>query len=488
MGRETEEGMVRRMGMYRRLGRAGRARAATNALIGEAPLLASLPVAGAGVPPIAHAPASVEVNRPSRSLYNRVLGIFVSGRMSTHLAGLDTIRGLAVFFVLMVHALGFFGGPRVEVPIPFTGFALPWSMMVSRMGVGVDLFFVLSGFLLALPWHKAEVQGKPHPRLRPYLQRRLWRIVPPYWFMLVLMLLLLTNTLIPWSTVASRDGLKSLFAFFFFMQQLFPFSANAQAFANVNGAMWTLTIEMIFYLTLPWFVLAFTKRRWMWGLPLSLAISMVYLVIVRHPPAAVVSAVLSQAPNHQMPSYAMDWYLADQFPAFLPEFGIGMAVANWWANKDTISHPRLRAFISPRAGALYAVGGAGLMLFVLLHPTTWMDYDYFGMRLSAAAATGLLILGSLYGTSIIQSVYRFLPLRLYGVMGYSIFLWHMPILHIIDRYPVITSHHDPVLGYLRSLVIAIPVVTLIGAVLFFAIEKPLIERRPGSGDSAAGRG
>ena len=102
-------------------------------------------------------------------------------------AGLDGLRGAAVVLVLLFHAsLSIFaavrGAPNVQ---PFGGADLQvkgwhlWDYVLNQGRYGVHLFFILSGFILGLPF----VSGSPS--LRAFYKRRLTRLEPPYLIALV---------------------------------------------------------------------------------------------------------------------------------------------------------------------------------------------------------------------------------------------------------------------------------------------------------------
>ena len=78
-------------------------------------------------------------------------------------ADVDGLRALAVLAVILYHAgvPGFHGGY-----------------------VGVDVFFVISGFLLFRPFVARQLEAKPPLRVRTYLRRRVLRVIPGYWFAL----------------------------------------------------------------------------------------------------------------------------------------------------------------------------------------------------------------------------------------------------------------------------------------------------------------
>ena len=85
---------------------------------------------------------------------------------------LDSVRAIAALSVVVFHA-------SLWSQITLTGsVAAPF---LSRLDVGVAIFFVLSGFLLYRPFVRARLLGGPAPRVAAYGWRRVLRIVPAYW-------------------------------------------------------------------------------------------------------------------------------------------------------------------------------------------------------------------------------------------------------------------------------------------------------------------
>jgi peptidoglycan/LPS O-acetylase OafA/YrhL len=113
--------------------------------------------------------------------------------------------------------------------------------------MGVDLFFVLSGYLIGLQLLKPVARGK-RPSLMQFYRRRAYRILPAY-----LLVVLLYFAVPIWR---ERPGISPLWQFLTFTENLFVDYAHNQAFSHV----WSLCIEEHFYLLLPLVVLALIRR------------------------------------------------------------------------------------------------------------------------------------------------------------------------------------------------------------------------------------
>lgn len=153
----------------------------------------------------------------------------------TRLAGLDTLRALAIALVLMSHYHGFVSHA------PTFGF-------IGRIGwAGVDLFFVLSGYLIGNQLLAPAARGESLD-LKTFFARRLLRTLPNYYAVLAIYLLL------PDSPIAGKS-MAPTWQFLTFTQN---FGLN---YGETFTHSWSLCIEEQFYLVLPLAVLALVGRR-----------------------------------------------------------------------------------------------------------------------------------------------------------------------------------------------------------------------------------
>jgi peptidoglycan/LPS O-acetylase OafA/YrhL len=94
----------------------------------------------------------------------------------------DGLRGVAVLLVFLYHTWIFsFLDPSLSV----LGIAIPTAMFVKAGYLGVDIFFVISGFCLYLPYARAEYFKRTSPDTRTFYLRRILKIVPSYLIALI---------------------------------------------------------------------------------------------------------------------------------------------------------------------------------------------------------------------------------------------------------------------------------------------------------------
>src|SRR5205085_7512260 len=163
---------------------------------------------------------------------------------------LDTLRGVAILAVIFYH-----GFSQYDT----AGFSWPtrWFLESAQWGwLGVNLFFVLSGFLIT----GILLDGKQEQHYyRRFYVRRALRILPAY--LLLLLLLMLTY----------RIGISDRHISWSFIGLSFFYLSNLTTFFGVNmqyGPLWSLAVEEQFYLFWPPAVRKLS-RRWLAGLALA---------------------------------------------------------------------------------------------------------------------------------------------------------------------------------------------------------------------------
>jgi peptidoglycan/LPS O-acetylase OafA/YrhL len=151
------------------------------------------------------------------------------------LAGLDTLRALAIALVLMTHYNGFVARGSIFGFIGDVGWA------------GVDLFFVLSGYLIGNQLLAPAARGESLP-LKTFFARRLLRTLPNYYVVLAVYLLL------PHSPISGK-AMAPVWRYLTFTQNF------GLHYGETFTHSWSLCIEEQFYLVLPLVVMALVGTR-----------------------------------------------------------------------------------------------------------------------------------------------------------------------------------------------------------------------------------
>jgi peptidoglycan/LPS O-acetylase OafA/YrhL len=309
----------------------------------------------------------------------------------TRAHGLDGLRGLAALAVLVLHVWMYTqaNDPDHNVLV---------DRAIGELRTAVLLFFVLSAFLLTAPWVAASRGERPPPRVGRFALRRITRIVPGYLLALLGSLVLLHGTGHP------RDiDLGDLPLFLLFIPNLDPATRNM-----LDPPMWTLHIEISFYLVLPVIGLALmrlARHRALSG-PLALCLALTGVSVAW----VAMSYTAGWGPE-------VTWTL----PTYLGAFACGIGAA-------VLAHGR-------RLGPLHA---AALMLaggVVVFLNAVWHSGGHTG-------ATGVIVgdlPASLGYAAIVAAVAgrpaRILglaPLRALGAISLGVYLWHMPVLYALQ--------------------------------------------------------
>ena len=333
-----------------------------------------------------------------------------------YLSQIDALRGWAILLVFFFHAWGISGGSTGSEPSL-------WFSYVAAGRTGVTLFFVISGFLLSIPWLRAmQSPDVAMPSFKNYYAARVLRIVPLY-YLAVFMACVVSGS---WGT-----GFKA-FTFQFVGFEIFPFSV----------VWWTLVTEIQFYLVLPlliWLLAREGKSRLILLLVLILW-GGVYMTQVLHNPS-----------GEKISSYLLTKSLLGRLPAFL----LGMLAA--WIFLKARALPIFSANWVRVLGALAVllalyVNGVVLRHTVLLgewqSESNWHEHHIYEAILWSVVLLVLVLTRPLLYRVIANSV-----LAVVGKLSYSLYLWHVPILFYVI-YPtkerIGVGFSESVLAYLLT--------------------------------------
>lgn len=175
---------------------------------------------------------------------------------SARFNGLDHLRAIAILLVLMYH---------------YRAFMHPdWIDTYGRFGwTGVDLFFVLSGFLISNQLFQ-EIKNRGNFSLKSFFTKRFFRIIPPYFFTLLLYFC--------FPFFRERESLSPLWKFLIFTQNYNLDVINKGTFSHA----WSLCIEEQFYLILPFSLLLFIKSKTLKYLKFIIFIIIIFSILARY--------------------------------------------------------------------------------------------------------------------------------------------------------------------------------------------------------------
>lgn len=383
------------------------------------------------------------------------------------LAGVEGLRALAATSIVVVHVWGFGAGHALGSGRIAYAF--------STLAVGVTLFFTLSGFLLYRPFAASIARGRPHMPIRAYLRNRALRIVPAYWVILVI-------TGLVFAAAGTRDAAGNLglgrltdpLAFFqaaFLLQDYRPSTVVVAI-----GPAWSLAVEVVFYCVLPVLVLGalwasrFARDRTGRVLVLLAPPLLLLLVGLSGKHAAHLS------PGSPLAGYNADWHsvIERSFWAQADLFTFGMAVAVLYTE---VVDGRI---VLPRYWRQAAVG-LGLLVFLPCAATMHEgEQSYLLQNTGEALGIGLLfaaiIIPDLAAARPLRAV-RLLetrPLVAAGVVSYSLFLWHDPVILWLQQRNLTFGGWA---GLPVNLVIVGVVAGALSALTYRFVELPALQRK-----------
>jgi peptidoglycan/LPS O-acetylase OafA/YrhL len=354
--------------------------------------------------------------------------------------GLDGLRGAAALAVVLVHTW-MYGGANVP------GRSETVDAVIGELRVALMSFFVLSGFLVILPWVRAAFERRPSPSVRRYLSKRAARILPAYWLALVGAFVLLHGT-----GHRREAGFEDLPFFALFLQNYFEDTRTL-----LNPPTWSLAVEVSFYALIPLFGWLIVRAVARGG---------------RRAAVAIAGMLMAIGLAFNFAAYQGEWSqtVTTSLPSFLPVFACGIAAAALTFGR-TIG----------RSGRItLVVAGSALVLW-----NGWWHHDGTGMwgkvLLDLPAGIGF----ALIVVALIQHSPKILaagPLRWIGIVSYGFYLWHMPVLYVLRLQGWWSD--SPAVSYLAVVAVSLA----LAALSWFGVERRVAaERRPARERSGARR-
>jgi peptidoglycan/LPS O-acetylase OafA/YrhL len=310
---------------------------------------------------------------------------------SETIPALDGVRGLAILLVLVHNLSPFEGGRLVDQGVALA-FNFGW--------VGVQLFFVLSGYLIS----GILLDSRAAPGYyRAFFGRRVLRIFPLYYgVLLICMVILPVLRLAPAPLLADRE--HSVWLWTYLINWAEPLGVPIAALPHF----WSLAVEEQFYLVWPFVVRHATPRRLLWIVAALVIIAFGSRLALRH-------AGASEAAPYMFTICRMD------------ALGLGAAVAAVLRIPGARERAvRWRRGILAAAGTLFVAG----VLATRGYPRTGYADQTFGytiLALTFAAVVLAVVLDHQRGRGWIGAVFGHPVLRSFGKYSYAIYLFHQPL-------------------------------------------------------------
>lgn len=381
----------------------------------------------------------------------------------SRLAGIEGLRGIAALCVLVHH---------VSIRTQHAEAVGPYGVVAGQLQHGLTLFFVLSGFLLFRPFAMAVLDGRALPSLRRYATNRFLRIYPVY-----VVILLISGVVFdaayrygsprtsPADNVGRITDLGTLAADLFLVQTYIPGKISTGI-----GPAWSLTAEIAFYVVMP--VLAIGAAIVAKRLPRLVAVLLppALLILVGLSTTLWLRRLASEIGGGSHFAWGQNWtsVVSRSLLAQADLFAYGMLAAivvcliqqrrrstvQWWVPVSVLGAAAAITAFAMTADATptsswMGVASALLLLAVALPPS----------RAGRSANALALLL-------------EFAPLRYLGLISYSVYLWHNPVLWWLKTKGLMFG------GDLGSVLLNVALVTAITVVLstatYFLVERPAL--------------
>jgi peptidoglycan/LPS O-acetylase OafA/YrhL len=318
---------------------------------------------------------------------------FGAGSGQRHNPLIDVLRAIAALAVLFYHVLAL----REWAGFPQTG----WGLVARTGWVGVDLFFVISGFVIG----KTALEGyrrNPQTWRADFAERRLRRIVPLYLATLALFIAFFNPQLMAlgWTSVYQIG-----------MHLGFVHNLWHETHGSINGPNWSVGLEMQFYvlvaLCTPWIA-----RSASWKV---FAVWTAVALIWRFATLRVLPPGASEP--------ILQFIYSSQLPGTLNEFVCGVCLAQLAERGKLLYTPR----------RMLGWAAAAVVLLGLAWATVLPEVQYWQSPLAILFWRGLVCMGfaALLACLVMlppRGGWLVRPFAYLGEISYGIYLWHMPVL------------------------------------------------------------
>ena len=344
------------------------------------------------------------------------------------------------------------------LPQYFTILGIQMNMdYLARAGyLFVDGMLLLSGFLLYLPYAMQKTEGASVPNVKRFYANRLIRILPSYVFSILVMLFFVA---LPEGRYGTGSALtKDLATHFTFT---FTFWRETYLYTPLGGALWTVAVEMQFYLIFPLLARAMQKKP---------AITLTGMALAGF---AYRWAVYTQAQDTSM--------LINQMPGFLDVYALGMLGAMGYA--------RWRVWLKQQKGSTkqWSAWGAAVVFglscwgvdMLLRHQAKTGVQGAEVLRLSQLVVRfplGICLLGVILGASgmprFLQKLLDNRLMRFFAVISFNLYIWHQSIAVLVVKhwFPA-TLHGDlPLQWACTALCFSLAILAAMSAT--FGVEQP----------------
>lgn len=350
---------------------------------------------------------------------------------ATFFPEIDGLRFISIFLVIAFHLNGYVGGGAHRNPLNAI-FSIGWS--------GVELFFVISGFVLSLQFINRYKNVKAAPPLRNYYIRRLTRLEPPYIIALTIYLAI--------KIISTRDIslINNYFSSMFYMHNIIYAKSSA-----ILGAAWSLEVEVQFYVLMPIFGQIFRIRN-------SAIRRFILLLLI----------ILSSLFSWQIGQITTITTLAN----FMHLFFTGLLLADLICmdGGDAMRSGRVVMQIRPAWDALGLIAASTFIIFMRSN---------FDAKIQVMSIFILPFFLSVMRGGVLRYILTRKLIYTLGGMCYSTYLFHTVVLRFtIEKtgaVDFIFFHLNPSQAEIAVLMLASSLVFSVSTIIFVMFERPFMD-------------
>ena len=305
------------------------------------------------------------------------------------------------------------------------------AKMVLEGGNGVSFFFMISGFILALPFLKEKLYQGKKISLKKYYLRRLTRMEPPYIAALLIAFVLLVFVVKKYTF----SGLSGNFLASLFYGHNFIFGDHSK----VLGVAWSLEVEAQFYILAPFLSFVFLIRASFFRR--FLIILLAVLSLIKH-------------------FYAM-WDPSSPFIDFAGYFLSGMLLADLYCSKwKLITNSQFCQW-------------AGIVIFIGIHFIFSVDFiGIYFLKKGLLAVFFYIAITNKWWKNLLSVQW----ISIIGGMCYSIYLLHLMIMSVVTKGLLHMPIGNKLLGFFVYGIILLVMVLLVSMIFYRFIEQPCMKR------------
>jgi peptidoglycan/LPS O-acetylase OafA/YrhL len=366
------------------------------------------------------------VENLDKFFYNKLTRITSTGLF---IPQLDGLRFIAIFLVVLYHI-----NERLFKNTATTDYASIFIKHVISNGFqGVPLFFVISGFILGLPFAKYYRQQSKKINLTQYYIRRLTRLEPPY---IIIMVVLFFSYLAFDSGFLFKSEASHFFSSLAYLHNFIYFDSSPW---RINVVTWSLEIEVQFYILAPLLAMVFKNNNAY--IRRILIVSMISILIL------------------------LDKFIYLNFVSLINHlhfFLAGFLLVDLYLSIEEIN---LNYIFSTFVGLIFLL----IILTVKYSSSILFEYVY----ICSIIIFYLLVLKN----DTWKKIFSFKVITTIGGMCYTIYLIHFPILRAIFKISnKFVYDNNYILDLVIQLLIVLPIILICSSVVYLIIEKPCMDK------------